>query len=76
MNNSVVGLDIAKNIFHCYSLGSDGKVTAYVGVSLKRTPTFFIICLFVGIRTSSQPTTITSQSNDNTQLPPQRRYLL
>lgn len=27
MNNSVVGLDIAKNIFHCYSLGTDGKAT-------------------------------------------------
>lgn len=27
MNNSVVGLDIAKNIFHCYSLGADGKAT-------------------------------------------------
>jgi transposase len=26
MNNSVVGLDIAKNIFHLYSLGIDGKV--------------------------------------------------
>jgi transposase len=27
MNNSVVGLDIAKNIFHLYSLGADGKAT-------------------------------------------------
>jgi hypothetical protein len=50
--------------------------TAYVGVSLKRTPTFFIICMFVGIRTSSQPTIITSKLNDNTQSLPQHRYLL
>jgi len=27
MNNSVVGLDIAKNIFHCYSLDADGKAS-------------------------------------------------
>ncbi|MDD1608897.1 MAG: hypothetical protein LUQ18_10470 [Methylococcaceae bacterium] len=27
MNNSVVGLDIAKNIFHFYRLSMDGKVT-------------------------------------------------
>ncbi|CAG1771394.1 hypothetical protein BAC3_01783 [uncultured bacterium] len=27
MNHSVVGLDIAKNIFHLYSLGADGKAT-------------------------------------------------
>lgn len=27
MNNSVVGLDIAKNIFHLYSLEADGKAT-------------------------------------------------
>jgi hypothetical protein len=26
MNNSVVGLDIAKNIFHFYSLNAEGKV--------------------------------------------------
>jgi hypothetical protein len=26
MNNNVVGLDIAKNIFHCYSLSAEGKV--------------------------------------------------
>jgi hypothetical protein len=25
MNNNVVGLDIAKNIFHFYSLSADGK---------------------------------------------------
>lgn len=33
MNNSVVGLDIAKNIFHLYSLGNDTKV---IKKSLKR----------------------------------------
>jgi transposase len=33
MNNSVVGLDIAKNIFHMYSLGVDTKV---IKKSLKR----------------------------------------
>jgi transposase len=33
MNNSVVGLDIAKNIFHFYSLGADTKV---IKKSLKR----------------------------------------
>jgi transposase len=27
MNTNVVGLDIAKNIFHLYSLGTDGKAT-------------------------------------------------
>jgi hypothetical protein len=27
MNNKVVGLDIAKNIFHLYSLEADGKTT-------------------------------------------------
>ncbi len=27
MNTNVVGLDIAKNIFHLYSLGADGKAT-------------------------------------------------
>jgi hypothetical protein len=26
MNHNVVGLDIAKNVFHLYSLGPDGKV--------------------------------------------------
>ncbi len=26
MNSSVIGLDIAKNIFHMYSIGSDGQV--------------------------------------------------
>ena len=26
MNSSVIGLDIAKNIFHMYSIGADGKV--------------------------------------------------
>jgi len=25
MNHNVVGLDIAKNIFHCYSLSAEGK---------------------------------------------------
>ncbi len=27
MNHSVIGLDIAKNIFHLYSLEADGKAT-------------------------------------------------
>ncbi len=27
MNTNVVGLDIAKNIFHFYSFGEDGKAT-------------------------------------------------
>ena len=26
MNNSVIGLDIAKNVFHLYSINNDGKV--------------------------------------------------
>ena len=26
MNNSVIGLDIAKHIFHLFSLGADGKM--------------------------------------------------
>lgn len=34
MNTNVVGLDIAKNIFHLYSLGTDGKATKK---KLKRT---------------------------------------
>jgi hypothetical protein len=25
MNHNVIGLDIAKNVFHCYSLGADNK---------------------------------------------------
>jgi transposase len=33
MNNSVIGLDIAKNIFHLYSLGTESKV---IKKSLKR----------------------------------------
>lgn len=34
MNNNVVGLDIAKNVFHCYSLSAEGKA---IKRKLKRT---------------------------------------
>jgi transposase len=40
MNNNVIGLDIAKNIFHLFTLGDDGKA---IKKKLKRSEllTFF-----------------------------------